>query len=557
MDVQTAAENSIKWQVVSTDANGNPTGVDTIPSHGTRNIIVSTNSSIKGVEFKYTNLNPNNLIASSATPVTDKLINTFTSDQVDFIRGDQSKEGSGQPFRERQAILGDIVNARPAYVKNNIDPFSKLYNLPASQGGGTTYTTYKNSKIARAEGMLFVGANDGMLHGFRESNGNEEFAFIPRSVLGKLHLLTDKNYPLFHNFYVDGPLKEADAYIDAPLLSGAAGTSLRWTNLLMGSTGAGAKAVFALDVSRPFNMQGKHVMWEVNHLSSGFGELGHVLSEIDTGVTPSGDWVGVFGNGYDSASGKASLFLVNLSTGAKIRELTTNNSTGNGLGGVRLVHNASSQVIGAYAGDLKGNVWRFDLSGNSNTDWKNGELLFTAVNASGVAQAITAAPAVFARTDGKPGYIVVVGTGRLLTNADTLLTPPPPKQSAYGLWDESPFGSVATISTIAGRSSLVESTSAVDATASGYYKVTASRAINWTTDKGWYFDFSDLPGQKNVYPVNAVSSTVLLDTIAPKAVSGSCTVDGEVRAITYVLNPYSGMCHSNFKTLDTNNDNVV
>ena len=556
LDVQTATETTNKWQVVSIDANGKPTGVDTIPSYGTRNIIVSTSNATKGVEFRYTNLNPNNLIASSATPVTDKLVNTFSSDQVDFIRGDQSKEGAGKPYRERQSILGDIVNSRPAFVKNNIDPFSKLFNLPAAQGGGATYTTYKNTKIARSEGMLFVGANDGMLHGFRETNGNEEFAFIPRSVLGKLHLLTDKNYPLFHNFYVDGPLKEADAYIVAPLLSGAAGSSLRWTNLLLGSTGAGAKAVFALDVSRPFNLQGKHVMWEVNHLSRGFGELGHVLSDIETGVTPSGDWVAIFGNGYDSASGKASMFVVNLSTGEVIRELTTNNVTGNGLGGVRLVHNANSQVIGAYAGDLKGHVWRFDLSGNSNTDWKNGELLFTAVNASGVAQAITAAPAVFARTDGKPGYIVVVGTGRLLTNSDTLLTPTPPTQSAYGLWDESPFGSVATISAISGRLALVGSASALD-TVTGYYTVTTSRPINWATDKGWYLDYTELVGQKAVYPVTALKTLVSIETIAPKAVTGSCTVDGEVRAVNYLINPYSGMCSSSFKTLDTNNDNAV
>lgn len=557
LDAQNATETTVKWQVVATDVNGKPTGTDTIPSHGTRNVIVSTNNSNKGVEFKYVNLNPNNLIASSSTSVSDKLINTFSSEQVDFIRGDQSNEGAGNPFRERKSILGDIVNSRPAFVKNNIDTYSKYFNLPAGQGGGATYTSYKNDKIARTEGMLFVGANDGMLHGFRESNGAEEFAFIPRSVLGNLHLLTDKDYALSHRFYVDGPLKEADAYVVAPFTNGAAGSSLRWTNLLMGSTGAGAKAVFALDVTKPFNMQGKHVMWEVNHLSSGFAQLGHVLSDIETGVTPSGDWVAIFGNGYDSAAGKASLFVVNLNDGSVIRELITNNDTGNGLGGVRLVHNANAQVIGAYAGDLKGNVWRFDLSGNSSSDWKNGELLFTAQDANNLAQPITAAPAVFARIDGKPGYIVVVGTGRLLTASDADVTTTPTTQSTYGLWDESPFGSVATISTISGRAALAQSTSAVDAVASGYYKVSTNPAINWATQKGWYLDLTDLVGQRNVYPVNALRSTVLIDTIAPKPVTGSCTVDGAVRAVTYALNPYTGMCNASYKTLDTNNDNVI
>ena len=558
LDTQTAAETTIKWQVVSTDANGKPTGVDTIPSHGTRNIIVGTNNSNKGVEFKYVNLNPNNLIAPSATPVADKLVNTFSSDQVDYIRGDQSKEGSGQPYRERQAILGDIVNARPAFVKDNTDPYSKLFNLPAAQGGGTTYTTYKATKTARTEGLLFVGANDGMLHAFRESSGLEEFAFIPRSVLGNLHLLTEKNYPLYHKFYVDGPLKEADAYIVAPNVS--TGSSLRWTNLLMGTTGAGAKAVFALDVTRPFNMQGKHILWEVNNLTSGFTELGHVLADVETGVTPSGDWVAVFGNGYDSASGRASLFLVNLSTGAKIRELTAGTATGNGLGGVRLVHNTSGQVIGAYAGDLKGNIWRFDLMGNSASDWKDGQLLFTAIK-DGVNQPITAAPAVFARIDGKPGYIVVAGTGRMLTTDDTVVSPAPPLQSAYGLWDESPFGSIATINTIAGRSVLEGATSSLDTVSSNitdkFYHVTAA-TIDWSTKKGWYMDFTELVGQKTIYPVSALRTVAAIETIAPKAVSGQCTVDGEVRGINYLINPYTGMCKSSDpRTLDTNNDNVV
>lgn len=555
LDSQTANETTIKWEVISTDSNGKPTGTTTIPSPTTRNVLVSTNNSSKGVEFKYANLNPNSLIAPSATPVSNKLVNTFSSDQVDFIRGDRSKEGAGNPFRERQAILGDIVNARPAFVKNNTDPYSKYFSLPAAQGGGTLYTAYKDLKAARTEGVLFVGANDGMLHGFRESTGAEEVAIIPRSVLGNLHLLTEKNYPLYHRFFVDGPLKEADAYIEAPNI--ASGTSIRWTNLLMGSTGAGAKAVFAVDVTRPFNIQGKHILWEVSNTSSGFTELGHVLSDIETGVTPSGDWVAAFGNGYDSASGKASLFLVNLSTGAKIRELTAGTATGNGLGGVRLVHNPAGQVIGAYAGDLKGNLWRFDLMGNSASDWKDGQLLFTAVNGSGVAQAITAAPAVFARNDGKPGYIVVASTGRLLTTADTTLTPTPPIQSVYGLWDESPFGILTTINTISGRNVLVSSASVKDSPTSNFYTITSSRPINWATDKGWYMDLTDLPGQKTVYPVNALKAVVSIETIAPKAVTGSCTVDGEVRAVNYVLDPYAGMCKSAVRTLDTNGDNAI
>jgi type IV pilus assembly protein PilY1 len=560
LDVQTAADTTIAWQVVATDTEGRPTGASTIPSPATRNIIVSTNNALKGVDFTFTNLGTNGLIAPTATAVSNQVINTFNTDQVDYIRGVRTKEGAGQAYRERLAILGDIVNSRPAFVKNNTDPYWLYFKLPTTQGGGAAYTAYKADKAARTDGVLFVGANDGMLHGFRESDGKEMLGFIPRSVLGALHKLTDKNYPISHQFYVDGPIKEADAYISAPYLNGAAGSSVRWTNLIVGTTGAGAKAVFAIDVTKPSSMtsiQGKHVMWEVSNSSSGFTELGNVLADVETGVTPSGDWVAAFGNGYDSLSGKASLFLVNLSTGAKIRELTAGPTiTANGLGGVRLVRNANSEVIGAYAGDLKGNVWRFDLTGTNSSNWKNGELLYTALGPTGQTQPITAAPAVFARNDGKPGYIVVVGTGKLLTVADTVLSPTPPTQSSYGLWDEKPFGTATTISTIAGRSALVGTTSTADA-ATGYYNVSNVRPINWNTDKGWYLDYTQLIGQRAIYPITALKTLVSIETIAPKASTNSCSIDGEVKAVNFLLSPYTGACKTNTQTLDTNNDQTV
>jgi type IV pilus assembly protein PilY1 len=553
LNKDTAAEVSIGWRVIEVDANNKPTGKTTIPSPLSRNVIVSTNNALKGVDFKFTNLNPNGLLAASGSPVSNKLINGFSEDQVNYIRGDDKNEGDKKPFRKRAAILGDIVNSRPAFVKNTSDPYSRYTKLPTSNGGGTTYTDYKKTKADRKEGVLFVGANDGMLHGFAENDGREVLAFIPKSVLGNLHLLTDKDYVLKHRFFVDGPMKEADAYIDAPSLSGS-GTTKRWTNLVVGTTGAGAKSVFALDVTRPFNIQGKNVMWEVDNLNPDFSELGNVLADVETGVTPSGDWVAVFGNGYDSASGKASLFLVNLSTGAKIRELTAGPTiTGNGLGGVELVRNANQQVIGAYAGDLKGNIWRFDLAGETAASWKNGQLLFTAAGPSGQAQSITAAPAVYARNDNLPGYIVVAGTGKLLTAADTVLTPIPAPESAYGLWDREPFGSATTITTISGRSDLVESKSTAD-TVSGFYNVTNVRAIDWSKDKGWFFDYTDLVGQRSIYPVTPLKTVVSIETVAPRAATGTCSIDGEIKSINYFINPYSGACKTDAQTLDTDGD---
>src|SRR5205085_1448195 len=100
----------------------------------------------------------------------------------------------------------------------------------------------------------------------------------------------------------------------------------------------------------------------------------------------SNHWVAIFGNGYESKSCKASLFIVNVANGVKLAEISTgvgSCTTGNqnGLGPVRIVRNASRQIIGAYAGDLQGNLWKFDLSGASAASWRvdpNGAPLFAA-----------------------------------------------------------------------------------------------------------------------------------------------------------------------------------
>lgn len=545
------------WQVTSVDGNGRPTGASTIPAAATRGVYVYTNSTTMAVTFTYANITNASYALQGST--TDKLTTTFNANMTDYIRGDRTNEGSGRLYRERTALLGDIVNSRPAFVKNTTDPLSAYANLPSTSGGSTTYVTYKNTKAARTEGVLFVGANDGMLHGFAESNGAEKYAFIPRSVLGNLHRLTDKNYPLNHRFFVDGPLKETDAFIQSRAANGSYNAAA-WTGVLTGTTGAGAKAVFALNVSDPLNMSGHHALWEVNNLSTGFSELGHVLADVDTGVTPSGDWVAVFGNGYDSASGKASLFLVNLSTGAKIRELTAGTQGNNGLGGVRLVRNSKAQIVGAYAGDLLGNVWRFDLSAASSASWLDGQLLFTAKStAASATQTITATPGVVTRTDGRDGYIVVVGTGRLLTDTDADASNSTYINSVYGLWDKATFGGTATFSAITSKSSLVPNTTAQSVTADGtdFYNVGSTRAIDWAgTDRGWYLDYTILSGQRSVYPIETLKTLVRVDTIAPRSTIGTCSIDGVTKAINYLLDPYNGACRTR-ATIDINNDGAV
>lgn len=491
-------------------------------------------------------------------------------------------------MRKRQAVLGDIVSSTPAFIKNNTN--LRYENLPGGTPGLSSYVAYMNDKAARTEGVLFVGANDGMLHAFGEGyqsnvGGRELFAYIPRSVLGKLESLSASGYSYAHTFTVDGPLSETDAYVTTPNLT-TSGSSLGWRNILLGTAGAGAKSVFALNTSKPLGMNNKAVLWEINpdpafpvltgNSSTSFQDLGNVLSPVQSGITVSGDWVTIFGNGYDSASGKASLFIVETGSGRLLKQITTDTTTGNGLGGVRLVLNSSQQIIGAYAGDLKGRLWKFDLSGTSSSSWglgNGGVPLFTALS-GGTPLPITAQPAVMERTDQAgyiPSYLVSVATGKLFEAGDPSVISP--IQAAYGLWDRKPFGSIGsdtinessleglvasqvTSGISAGSGSSVNSGGITSFYTVNYIDTSiAQTGMNWSNRRGWKLNLDVFSGQRDIYPLQMVGQVVKIDTIAPQPSTSGCAASAS-RALSFYIDPLSGVCRVG-KTLDTNGDGNI
>lgn len=575
--------NGVAWQVIATDGNGQPTGVTTLPAPASRKIFVWADAAKQGLDFTFANIT---LAANSlkGTNTNMQMSNAVTTDIVDYLRGVRTKEGAG--MRKRPAVLGDIVNSTPAFIKNNTNP--QFEKLPASTPGLTTYAAYISSKAARTEGVLFVGANDGMLHAFGEGyganiGGREVFAYVPRSVLGKLEALTDSGYTYAHTYSVDGPLTEVDAYLTTPNLTGG-GSSTGWRNLIVGTTGAGAKSVFALNATDPLAMNGKAVLWELNpdpafpvmpgNGTTSFAELGSVLSAPQSGITVSGDWVTIFGNGYDSKSGKASLFVVETGTGKLLKEIKTDNNTANGLGGVRLVYNDKQQIIGAYAGDLRGRLWKFDLSSATSAGWalgNGGIALFTALNGA-TPLPITAQPAVLQRTDQAsylPSYLVSVATGKLFEAGDPAVTTP--VQAAYGLWDRKPFGSTGSdtiaeaqlegLKAVAVAAGIDPSTGATinGGGLTGFYTVAfvnpAVTTLDWATRRGWKLTLDVFAGQRDIYPVQMQGDVVKIDTVAPQAASSSCQASTS-NALSFYINPLTGSCRVG-GTLDTNADGKI
>lgn len=560
LDPLTGNEISTAWQIVTKDS---ATGLSTstLPGFDQRQIFVGngSSSSPKAVAFDYSTM--------YSAGLTGLMTGTVNTELINYLRGDQSNEGDTGIYRTRESVLGDIVNSAPVFVKNGIDLHYE--KLPASTTGASTYRDFVAVKAARTEGVLFVGANDGMLHAFRDGPqvpivtavpGEEIFAYVPKAVLPTLSAVADKTYT--HHYYVDGPLVETDAYFD---VSTAYPTG--WANVVVGTTGAGAKAVFAVDVTDPLFVDGSKILWEVSSSTSGFGELGYVLTDVQTGVLPSGEWVSIFGNGYFSAAGSARLYVVNLKTGALIQTIVAQAGPNNGLGGVRVVRNDANQIIGAYAGDLQGNLWKFDLSSATSGGGFMG-LSGTALLAVGSTKPITAAPAVIKHPQG--GYVVSVGTGKFFEATDISTTG---QQTMYGVWDSVPFGSTSTPAgvTQTGVTKLVQQTittgitvtrsyvtsDLTTATQDVTYFAVSQNPIDWATQRGWYINLPN-SGERVVYPVELLMDRyVAVDAISPSNVStNACTSSGQGTGWVYLIDGLTGAGPVK-PILDTNGDGSV
>lgn len=408
----------------------------------------------------------------SALMMTATSTTSDVTDLVNYLRGDASKEESTGEFRARplkdkdgklikdstgkvlHSKLGDIVHSAPVYKE---------------------YTKEGGSK----EGVVFAGGNDGMLHAFRESTGDELFAYIPNLLFANLKEIAKPTYG--HKFYVDSTPFVKDI-----------GTTAAPKTLLVGGLGKGGKGIYCLDVTKPFeNLNNADaaasaiVKWEYPNPSDGDStsdtnysddynyagddDIGYSFSKpvvVKIGSkTNKGDgtfnvntrWVVIFGNGYNSKNGTAVLYVLDADTGALLTKINTNVGGDdsifpykNGLSTPNVVDvDADGIADYAYAGDLRGNLWKFSLKISdpfpesadfssmkvSYADGTTPKPLFTAVgpDSGGSVQSITSRPDAMLHCDQTlPGYLVVFGTGRYLDEEDIGTTY---KQTIYGIWD--------------------------------------------------------------------------------------------------------------------------
>jgi type IV pilus assembly protein PilY1 len=440
---------------------------DHIPVTSLRKIFTYDAVLAKGIDFKFTSLNAaQKAVFNQPTPANK----VEGGKIVDYLRGDQSNEGDApEEYRPRSTVLGDIINSDPLFVGGQDFGYSSL-----PEGG--SYAAHVSLKKSNLE-MLYVGANDGMLHGFQVGvnpssgvEGDEVFAFMPNAAISKelFGYVTDRNY--IHSFFVDGAPQYGDVFYGGAwhtVLVGSMGAGS--TEALGGKTGTGGRSLFALDVTNPSGFGVNNVLWEFSNRDD--ADLGYTFATPSVVRMANGDWAAIFGNGYNSANGKAALYILNIKTGALLggkAVLADSPATkDNGLSTPTAVDVDGDKITDyIYAGDLKGNLWKFDVTSSDPNQWGvafSGKPLFVAKDAAGVVQPITTKPGVQPAKSANQdkGVMVYFGTGKYFEEGDHQLPVAPalPQvQSFYGIWDKCDKSNVATCTggEISGRSLLVE-----------------------------------------------------------------------------------------------------
>ncbi len=512
---------------------------------------IATYSGSAGIQFQPTTASTATKLSSTQQTMLNTPTKTDGADVLAFIRGDKTRETTipatmttaaiPAVYRNRTSLMGDTVNAEPVYVRK---PMVKWF-------GETGFSAHiaTGSVADTRPGMVYQGANDGMLHAFDAATGEEKWAYVPSFVLPTLNKLS-KRVAFQHSYYVDG----------TPTASEVSDGSGNWKTILVGGLGKGGRGFYALDITNPVaNTEADvaaKVLWEFpNSATSAYAaNVGFSFSQPIITKTRSGQWVVLVTSGYNNGTdtggdGKGHLFVLNALTGAVIADITAASGTDNTDDGTSASPSGLAQLTAfvrnyernpvldyVYGGDLKGNVWRFDLTATTVSGWKMLKLA-KLVDASGNFQPITTAPELTV-VKGKP--LVAIGTGQYLGKSDIVGTGTTPNthasqtQSMYALWDDLTTTPRIDKSGASVRTKLLERSvqgtatqrtitpKSPDTTATSPYDY--DPATNPTGKRGWFFNFIGSGERLAVNPQLALGTLVFPST-KPSGVI--CTAGGD------------------------------
>ncbi len=440
---------------MGTTSSGAATNTVTRIAPSARNILTWSNTSNTSVPFETTTLSPAEISTIGGSSV------------IAYIRGVRTQEqDNGGTLRTRDSVMGDVVRSSPVFVPppdaNYPDVWTNLL-YPTTQtepenSASQTYSDFESAESSR-QSVVYVGANDGMLHAFDAppsgtgaGAGDELLGYVPHSVWANLQQYTNPNYT--HHYYVNATPGVGD------LFNGS-----QWRTWLVSGEGAGGRSVFAVDITNPASFSSSNPViheWGPSNITCTYvancgNDLGLTFGTPVVTKFNNGKWGFVFGNGFNSPSGTASIFICiidspghctfyELKTGYGPNQDPTGQGRPDGIAFVTPVDLNGDHITDyVYAGDYFGNIWRFNLTASSPSGWGvsrygggGGTPLFSSFNANGTAQPIMTKVQVVAvpSASGYPRVLVDFGTGSAVTASQQLAdTSPSGVQSLYGVWD--------------------------------------------------------------------------------------------------------------------------
>jgi type IV pilus assembly protein PilY1 len=399
--------------------------------------------------------------------------------RLNYLRGARANEipisgpTGTQIFRDRDGVLADIVDSSPVWVGPPSSPYAvnwgdRLFpNATMPENAvSQSYLNFQTSNQGRLN-VVYVGANDGFLHGFRtgseDINGNlisnsstpndgaEVLGYMPGAILNTiyngLNSSLDFTSPQYaHNFYVDATPGTGDVYVNGA-----------WHTWLVGGLGYGGAAIYALDITNPSS--GNYT--EANASAIVLGEwssatiacanvancgnnMGNTFGTPQIRRLHNGTWGAIFGNGFGSGSGDAGIYVMTVNDTAAACKgatycfyyLSTGSTGNNGIAYVSPADLDGDHITDyVYAGDLQGHIWRFDLTSNQTSNWAvSAGPLFTTPGGQPITTqlALAAAPV----SGALPSVIVAFGTGQRTEFTTTNSTSYAINgQSIYAVWD--------------------------------------------------------------------------------------------------------------------------
>lgn len=514
------------WQAINTlESQASGSGWDgnrviATSNCGTKDADGMQNCKAKGIPFRYISL-------SSAQQTALTKVGASSVDPkelLNFLRGDRSNAGASgsQSFRNREKILGDIVNAKIRAVGKPISPYGETSN--------PGYSAFKSSYKNRTA-VAYAAANDGMLHAFEAATGKELFAYVPHALFegpngtsGEDGLAALAKTSYVHHAYVDSTPVVYDVNFG--------GGDSDWHSLLIGGLGKGGKSYYAIDVTNPSTLTSETalasaVKWEFTHKDLGYS-YGKPLV-----VKAGNKWVVILTSGYNNQDGNGYFFILDAATGTLLKKVgPVGGNIGSASNQVGMAHvtayvkdRRDFVADAAYAGDLMGNVWRLDLTNADSGTYPDAIQFAKLISPSGGNQPITVSPVVEVDQSTSKRY-VFVGTGRLLADSDISSTQ---QQTFYAIVDgtASAFYTASTLPSAAGgfpikRESMVDNSIGTDG-------ISTSAAA--TKPMGYYVDLGF--GDSGIaYRINTeIATSAGIVAFAANLTSGDvCNADAKYRA---------------------------